>query len=79
MEIKKPFWKWVFCEADGTPSSSRVFTAVLVSFACGWVTAFEIHTGSLPEFSGLAVFISVLYGFNKASNALGQGSDQNKS
>jgi len=75
MEIKKPFWKWIFCESDGTPSSSRVFTAVLVAFACGWVTRVVVKSNTLPEFGGLAVFVSCLYGFNRASAACKRDGD----
>ena len=65
---KRPFWPWVFCEADGTPSLARVATAVLLAFACGWVTAVVRWTHALPEFAGLAGFVVILYGVNKASN-----------
>jgi len=36
METKKPFWKWVFCENDGTPSFARIATAVLMSAVISW-------------------------------------------
>lgn len=69
MEIKKPFWKWVFCESDGTPSFSRICTGVLVGFACGWITSIVIRTASFPEMGGLAMLIGVLYGANKFATA----------
>lgn len=68
--VKKPFWQWVFCEPDGTPSFSRVGTAVLIGFAMGWVTSIVTKTHALPDFAGLSLFISVLYGANKFSTAL---------
>ena len=63
--VKRPFWAWVFCETDGTPSFARVGTAVLAAFACGWVTAIVRWTHALPEFGGVAMFVSLLYGSNK--------------
>lgn len=69
MEYKRPFWTWVFCEQDGTPSFARVSTAVLLGFACGWVTAIVRASHALPEFGGLALFITCLYGANKFSTA----------
>lgn len=65
MDIKKPFWKWVFCEPDGTPSFARIGTLTLIGFACGWVTSIVIRTRSLPELGGLTMFVGVLYGANK--------------
>ena len=67
-EIKKPFWKWVFSEESGTPSFSRVFTGLIVSFACGWVTELVLHNHALPDFAGLALFIGTLYGVNRVGN-----------
>ena len=67
METKKPFWTWVFCETDGTPSFARVFTGLIVGFALGWATHLVIHNHALPDFAGLALFVSVLYGANKFS------------
>ena len=64
-DVKKPFWAWVFCETDGTPSFSRVATAVLVGFACGWVTSIVRLEHKLPDFVGLSLFVTVLYGANK--------------
>lgn len=69
MEIKRPFWKWVFCESDGTPSFARISTGVLVGFACGWITSIVIRTKSFPEMGGLVMLIGVLYGANKFATA----------
>lgn len=63
--VKRPFWGWVFCETDGTPSFARVGTGFLLAFACGWVTAIVRWTHTLPEFGGLTAFATVLYGANK--------------
>lgn len=68
--VKRPFWAWVFCESDGTPSFSRVATAVLVAFACGWITAVVRYSHSLPELAGIGGFITVLYGANRIAAIL---------
>lgn len=77
----KGFLRGVFSEADGTPSSSRIFTGIGVGFACGWVTAIVRHSFTLPDFMGLTIFISSLYGLNAGKNALSdyiQSRKQNK-
>jgi hypothetical protein len=66
---KTLFWRGVFSEPDGTPSFSRVATGLLVSFACGWVTAIVWKNHALPDFAGLALFIGTLYGSNKLATA----------
>lgn len=63
------FWRGVFSEADGTPSFSRVATAVALAFALGWVTSIVARTHQLPDFSGLVAFIGILYGINRAAGA----------
>jgi hypothetical protein len=63
------FWRGVFSESDGTPSLSRIATGVLIGFACGWVTSIVKHTFTLPDFAGLALLISSVYGINKISAA----------
>ncbi len=65
------FWRGVFSESDGTPSFSRVATAVIVAFAMGWVTALVRANHQLPEFGGLVLLIGTLYGVNKVSGAIG--------
>jgi hypothetical protein len=67
-----PFWRGVFSEPDGTPSFSRVATAVLVAFAMGWVTALVRMNHQLPDFGGLVLLIGALYGVNKVASAWGQ-------
>lgn len=69
--IKRPFWVWVFCESDGTPSSSRVFTAVLIAFACGWITAIVATRRTIPEMGGLVALVSTIYGANKVATHFG--------
>jgi hypothetical protein len=76
--IKRPFWAWVFCETDGTPSFARVGTAVLLGFACGWVTALVRHNNTLPEMGGLAMFVTALYGANKFTTFLQNRDDKNR-
>lgn len=61
------FWRGVFSESDGTPSFSRVATGIMVGFACGWISCLVWRNHSLPELGGLALFITVLYGANKAA------------
>lgn len=68
----QPFWRGVFSETDGTPSFSRIATAVFVAFSVGWITALVERTHSLPDFAGLSCFVGTLYGVNKISNAFGR-------
>ncbi len=75
MDCKRPFWAWVFCESDGTPSFARVGTAVLLAFALGWVTAIVKWQHALPEFGGLGLFVTLLYGTNKFSTMFGGKKD----
>ena len=70
MDWTNKFWTGVFSEPDGTPSFSRVATAVALAFALGWVTHIVGHNHGLPDFAGLVAFIGVLYGINKAGAAL---------
>jgi len=65
------FWRSVFSESDGTPSFSRVATAVIVGFSMGWVTALVRLNHQLPDFGGLVLLIGALYGVNKFSGAIG--------
>lgn len=64
------FWRGVFSESDGTPSFSRVATAVIVGFAMGWITALVRVNHQLPDFGGLVLLIGTLYGVNKVSAAV---------
>jgi len=70
-----PFWRGVFSEADGTPSFSRVATAVIVAFSMGWVTALVRVNHQLPDFGGLVLLIGALYGVNKVAGAVGSRMD----
>ena len=65
------FWRSVFSEPDGTPSFSRIATAVIVGFSMGWVTALVRLNHQLPDFGGLVLLIGTLYGVNKFSGAIG--------
>ena len=67
---RAPFWRGVFSESDGTPSFSRVATAVIVGFSMGWVTALVRVNHQLPDFGGLVLLIGALYGVNKVSAAV---------
>ena len=64
------FWRGVFSEPDGSPSFSRVATAVLLAFACGWVTAIVVKHYALPDFTSLVMFVGVLYGINRGATAI---------
>lgn len=55
---------------NGEPSSSRILTALVVFFACGWVTSIVARTHALPDFAGLALFIGTLYGVNQAGKVI---------
>lgn len=41
-EVKKPFWQWAFCEADGTASFARIGTGMLLAATIGWDTAYIV-------------------------------------
>jgi ABC-type uncharacterized transport system permease subunit len=69
--MPQSFWRGVFSESDGTPSFSRVATAVIVAFAVGWVTALVRLNHQLPDFGGLVLLIGALYGVNKVAGAMG--------
>jgi|ERR1700683_941323 len=66
------FWRGVFSEADGSPSFSRVATAVAVAFAVGWTTALVRQNHALPDFGGMTCFVGTLYGVNKLASAFGR-------
>jgi hypothetical protein len=57
-----------FSEPDGKGSFTRLATALLILAAIAWVTRLVWINHALPDFSGLIVFISALYGLNKASS-----------
>ena len=66
-QCREPFWAWVFCDPDGTPSFARVGTAVVASFVCVWVSALVKWNRALPELAGPAAFMTVLYGINQVA------------
>ena len=67
-EPRPPFWRGVFSDG-GIPSFSRVASGALVLVSIVWVTIIVLRTHTLPDFVGLALFISALYGINRASTA----------
>jgi hypothetical protein len=74
-EKEKRFWTGVFSEPDGTPSFSRVATAVLIAITSGLLIYVVLKTSAFPEMSvlaGLAAFITTLYATNKTTE---KGSD----
>jgi hypothetical protein len=66
------FWRGVFSESDGSPSFSRIATAVVVAFAVGWTSELVRLNHALPDFGGMTCFVGTLYGVNKLSAALGR-------
>lgn len=70
------FWRGVFSEQDGTPSSSRVLGAVFCVAAVVWVSLIVVahirahYDPILPDLGGLGFFIGVPYGINKSSDAV---------
>ena len=76
MDWTGKFWRGAFSEPDGTPSVTRVLTAVITAFALGWVTAiitthlFRKYEPVLPDFAGLVAFVSSLYAANRVGNWL---------
>lgn len=75
----KSFLQGFFCEADGTPSSSRLLSAVFGVASIVWVSLIvwaHIHhpyEPILPDLTGLAIFIGVPYGINKGSDMVVKG------
>lgn len=63
------FLKAVFSES-GEGSFSRVASAFLCMFACGWVSSIVYHNHKLPdpsELLALGAFVSLFYGINKGT------------
>lgn len=70
MDWNGHFWKGVFSEADGTPSLSRVATAVVVGvFSFKWITTTMDFNRSLPGIIDASLAIAAIYGLNCARNA----------
>jgi multisubunit Na+/H+ antiporter MnhC subunit len=69
MNWDKKFFKGLLREADGTPSSGRFHTLLVVVFSLGWVTYLVIKNNKIPDLTGLAMFdaaaISALFGITK--------------
>jgi len=64
------FLKSALSESDGKGSFTRLATGVLVLAALVWITRLVWVNAALPDFGGLTLFISALYGLNKASSAV---------
>jgi len=60
------FAKSIFSEPDGKASFTRIATAFLILAALIWVTRLVWQNHALPDFGGLTLFITTLYGLNKA-------------
>lgn len=65
------FWRGVFSDS-GQPSFSRVATGFIVAFSAGWVTHIVWRSHTLPDMSGLCLFIGTLYGLNRVTTAFGK-------
>jgi hypothetical protein len=73
-EENKPFWRSAFSES-GYPSMSRVMTGFAVLGAIAWTTIIVLRKTELPDFGGMTLFISALYGINKAAQTVTAVSD----
>lgn len=60
--------KGIFSESDGKASFTRIATAFLIAAAIVWVTRLVWVNHALPDFGGLTLFISTLYGLNQAKS-----------
>lgn len=56
---------------DGSPSFSRMGTAIILGFECYWTSQIVRDTHHLPDFGGLAMFLSALMAVNRADNVAG--------
>lgn len=65
------FLRGVFSEPDGTPSFSRISSAIVIICAIAWVTFVVVTKFVIPELAGLAALVGSLYGANKIGNAIG--------
>lgn len=67
----KNFLRSAFSESDGTGSSSRLLSAIIIVASLSWITIVVVHTKALPDLASISVFVSstvgVLYGINKIS------------
>ena len=62
------FWKGVFSESDGTPSASRVLTALTVLTSCAAFGHVVYHTHAIPDvtiMTGLGGFSVAPYSINQ--------------
>lgn len=69
-ENKQPFWRGLFSETDGKPSFSRIASGGLVVVSIGWITYLVLRNKVFPDFTGLSLFIGILYGLNKVAAAV---------
>jgi len=64
----KAFWTGVFSDA-GTPSFSRVATAIMVVAAIVWISFIIYFKREIPDVGGVVLLIGTLYGINVAGTA----------
>ena len=76
-ERGKKFIEGVFSDA-GTPSFSRVATAVLLAACIWWDTYFLYKMKALPDFGGQIAFVTLIYGVNVAGSTVAKFSDAAK-
>lgn len=63
------FLKQLFSES-GEASFSRTGSFAALVAGCAWVSAIVWTTRTLPNLSGLTIFISTLYGLGKAGETV---------
>jgi len=64
----KAFWTGVFSDG-GTPSFSRVATALITVAAIIWISFIVYFKREIPDVGGVVLLIGTLYGLNVAGNA----------
>ncbi len=74
----KEFFKQAFSD-NGSPSSSRIISAVCALAAIGWISHVVIHTHALPggvETGGITAFTTSHYIANRITTAFGNKDKQ---
>lgn len=64
------FFRGLYSERDGTPSSARWHTGIVIWFACAWVSYLVWKTLKLPDFAGIALFVGTVAGLTYGANQL---------
>jgi len=66
----KDFWKSVFSEPGGPPSTSRVIMAFFAVAAVAWVSYIVLHTRVIPDLWHIAAFVASPYAINKTATTI---------